>query len=208
MTAEWLSIHPLNPQKRLIERVAQRLRDGAVIVYPTDSCYALGCHLDDKRATDRVRTIRRFPKNHLFTLVCRDLSEIATYARVDNAQFRLLKSMTPGPYTFVLRATNEAPRRMQHETRKTIGLRIPDHPISQALLTALAEPLLSCTLILPEDQLPVSDPATVRERLEHQVDVVVEGGNCGYEPTTVLDLTEPDPRVIRMGKGEVRWLEN
>jgi tRNA threonylcarbamoyl adenosine modification protein (Sua5/YciO/YrdC/YwlC family) len=205
MPAQWLSVHPLNPQKRLLERVAAEVRAGGVIVYPTDSCYALGCRLDDKVATERVRVIRKFPKHHLFTLVCRDLSEISTYARVDNSQFRLLKSMTPGPYTFILKATGEAPRRMQHETRKTIGLRIPQHPITQALLTVLGEPLLSCTLILPEDQLPVSDPETVRPRLHHQVDVVVHGGNCGYEPTTVIDLTESEPRIIRMGKGKVSW---
>ncbi len=206
MAADWFSIHPLNPQKRLLEKVAARLRDGAVIVYPTDSCYALGCHLGDKAAADRLRSIRRFDRRHLFTLVCRNLSDLGTYARVDNVQFRLLKAMTPGPYTFVLRASGEAPRRLLHETRKTIGLRVPDHNITQALLRTLNEPLLSCTLTLPDDELPISDPAYARERLEHLVDVVMEGGNCGYEPTTVLDLTEDAPRLIRKGKGDVTRL--
>jgi tRNA threonylcarbamoyl adenosine modification protein (Sua5/YciO/YrdC/YwlC family) len=186
--------------------VAARVRDGAVIVYPTDSCYALGCHLDDKAATDRLRAIRRFGRHHLFTLVCRDLSDLGTYAKVDNSQFRLLKAMTPGPYTCVLRASGEAPRRMQHETRKTIGLRVPDHAIAQALLRTLGEPLLSCTLILPDDEFPVSDPEQARSRLHHLVDVVVQGGNCGYAPTTILDMTEAPPRLIRKGKGDVNWL--
>jgi len=206
MPAEWFNVHPLNPQKRLLERIAARVRDGAVIAYPTDSCYALGCHLDDKTAIERLRTIRRFGRHRLFTLVCRDLSDLGTYAKVDNAQFRLLKAMTPGPYTFVLRASGEAPRRMQHETRKTIGLRVPDHVITQAILATLGEPLVSCTLTLPDDELPVSHPDDARQRLEHLVDVVVEGGNCGYEPTTILDLTESAPRLIRQGKGDVSWL--
>jgi tRNA threonylcarbamoyl adenosine modification protein (Sua5/YciO/YrdC/YwlC family) len=206
MPAEWLHIHPLNPQRRLLDKVAARLRDGAVIVYPTDSCYALGCHLGDKTATARVSAIRRFGRNHLFTLVCRDLSDLGTYAKVDNIQFRLLKAMVPGPYTFVLRASPEAPRRMQHEKRKTIGLRVPDHAIAQTLLTSLGEPLLSCTLMLPDDELPISDPEQAYHRLHHLVDVVVHGGNCGYNPTTVLDLTEGEPRLIRKGKGDVSML--
>lgn len=206
MAAEWFQIHPLNPQKRLLERVAKRVREGAVIAYPTDSCYALGCHLDDKQAIERLRSIRRFGRHRLFTLVCRDLSDLGTYAKVDNVAFRLLKAMTPGPYTFVLRASGEAPRRMQHETRKTIGMRVPDHVITQALLGTLGEPLVSCTLILPDDHLPVSDPEDARSRLEHLVDVVVQGGNCGYEPTTILDLTEGAPRLIRQGKGDVSFL--
>lgn len=206
MTAEILDLHPLNPQKRLLDRIAKRLKDGAVIVYPTDSCYALGCHVGDKDAAERIRAIRKFDKHHLFTLVCRDLSDVGSYARVDNSQFRLLKSMTPGPYTFVLKASGEAPKRLLHEKRKTIGLRIPEHPLTQAILSALGEPLLSCTLILPPDLLPVSDPANVRHRLSGQVDVIIEAGDCGYEPTTVIDLTESEPRIIRKGKGEVHWL--
>jgi tRNA threonylcarbamoyl adenosine modification protein (Sua5/YciO/YrdC/YwlC family) len=206
MPAEWLHIHPLNPQKRLLDKTAARLREGAVIVYPTDSCYALGCQLGNKTAAERLRAIRRFGRHHLFTLVCRDLSELGSYARVDNARFGLLKAMTPGPYTFVLRASSEAPRRLLHEKRKTIGLRVPDHAITQALLSALGEPLLSCTLSLPDDGLPISDPEQAYHRLHHLVDVVVHGGNCGYEPTTVLDLTEPEPRLIRKGKGDVSRL--
>ena len=206
MAAEWLHIHPLNPQKRLAEKVAARLREGGVIVYPTDSCYALGCRLDDKVATERVRAIRQFGRQHLFTLVCRDLSDLGTYAKVDNMQFRLLKSMLPGPYTFILRASPSAPRRMQHEKRKTIGLRVPEHAITQALLTALGEPLLSCTLILPHDELPVSDPEQAYHRLHHLVDVVVHGGNCGYTPTSVIDLSEGEARLIRKGKGDVSTL--
>ena len=203
MPAEWLHVHPLNPQRRLLERAAACVRDGGVIVYPTDSCYALGCHLGDKVATERVRAIRQFGRNHLFTLVCRDLSDLGTYAKVDNVQFRVLKSLAPGPYTFILRASPEAPRRMQHEKRKTIGLRVPDHRIAQDLLVALGEPLLSCTLALPHDELPVSDPEQAYDRLHHQVDVVVHGGNCGYTPTSVIDLTEAEPRLIRKGKGDV-----
>ena len=203
MPAEWLHVHPLNPQNRLADKVAARLREGAVIVYPTDSCYALGCHLGDKAAADRVRAIRQFGRNHLFTLVCRDLSDLGTYAKVDNSQFRLLKSMLPGPYTFILRASPEAPRRLQHEKRKTIGLRVPEHAIAQALLTSLGEPLLSCTLTLPHDELPISDPEQSYARLHHLVDVVVHGGNCGYTPTSVIDLSEGEARLIRKGKGDV-----
>jgi tRNA threonylcarbamoyl adenosine modification protein (Sua5/YciO/YrdC/YwlC family) len=206
MPAEWHHIHPLNPQKRLLDKTAARLRDGAVIVYPTDSCYALGCHVGDKAAAERLRRIRGFGRNHLFTLVCRDLSELGTYARVDNRAFGLLKAMTPGPYTFVLRASGEAPRRLLHERRKTIGLRVPDHAITQALLASLGEPLLSCTLILPEDGLPISDPEQAYHRLHPLVDVVVHGGNCGHTPTTVIDLTADDPRLLRKGKGEVSAL--
>ena len=206
MSAEWHEVHPLNPQKRLLEKAAARLREGAVIAYPTDSCYALGCRLGDKAAADRLRAIRQFGRNHLFTLVCQDLSQLGTYAKVDNSQFRWVKAMTPGPYTFVLRASPEAPRRLAHEKRKTIGLRVPDHLITQALLSALGEPLLSCTLTLPPDDLPVSDPLEARLRLDPLVDVVVHGGNCGYTPTSVIDLTESEPRLIRKGKGDVSSL--
>jgi tRNA threonylcarbamoyl adenosine modification protein (Sua5/YciO/YrdC/YwlC family) len=203
MPAEWLHVHPLNPQKRLLDKAAARVREGGVIVYPTDSCYALGCRLDDKNATERVRAIRQFGRNHLFTLVCRDLSELGRYAKVDNVQFRALKSLVPGPYTFILRASPDAPRRMQHDKRKTIGLRVPEHVITQALLASLGEPLLSCTLTLPHDELPISDPEQAHDRLHPLVDVVVHGGNCGYTPTSVIDLTEAEPRLIRKGKGDV-----
>ncbi|HUR40558.1 MAG TPA: L-threonylcarbamoyladenylate synthase [Verrucomicrobiae bacterium] len=206
MAAEWHHIHPLNPQRRLLEKAAAIVRAGGVIVYPTDSCYALGCHLGDKAAADRLRAIRQFPKHHLFTIVCQDLSQLGTYAKVDNNQFRWVKTLTPGPYTFVLRASPEAPRRLLHEKRKTIGLRVPDHLITQGLLAALGEPLLSCTLTLPHDELPISDPEDAYARLHNVVDVVVHGGNCGYTPTSVVDLTESEPRLIRKGKGDVSML--
>ncbi len=203
MLAEWLELHPVNPQKRALNRAAERLRAGAVIAYPTDSCYALGCHLDDKDAADRLRRIRNFDRHHQFTLVCRDLSQIARYARVDNWQFRLLKQLTPGPFTFVLPASRDLPRRIAHERRKTIGIRIPDHVIACALLDALEEPLISCTLQLPGAELPVAHPEEVREQLERTVDVVLDGGDCGVEPTTVLDLSQEAPVLLRQGKGEV-----
>ena len=206
MSAEWLELHPLNPQKRLLTQIAERLRAGAVIAYPTDSCYALGCHLGDRDAAERLRRIRQFDRHHQFTLVCRDLSEIATYARVDNTQFRLLKRLTPGPYTFVLDATKELPRRIAHEKRKTIGIRVPEHVIAQALLETLGEPLISCTLQFPSEEEPVSELEDWRERLEHEVDIVIDGGNCGTEPTTVLDLTGDAPALVRQGKGVVSGL--
>jgi tRNA threonylcarbamoyl adenosine modification protein (Sua5/YciO/YrdC/YwlC family) len=206
MPAEWLEIHPVNPQKRALSHAAERLRAGGVIVYPTDSCYALGCHLDDKAAADRLRRIRDFDRHHQFTLLCRDLSEIARYARVDNWQFRLLKQLTPGPFTFVLPASRDLPRRVAHERRKTIGIRIPDHVIASALLAALDEPLISCTLQFPGEQAPVADPKDVRERLERTVDVVLDGGDCGVEPTTVVDLSRDAPVVLRKGKGDVERL--
>lgn len=206
MPADWHRLHPLNPQKRLLDKAVTRVREGGVIVYPTDSCYALGCQLGDKAAADRIRRIRQFDRNHLFTVVCRSLAEVGRYGRVDNAQFSIVKALAPGPYTFVLRASDETPRRVLHEKRKTIGLRVPDHPITQSLLAALGEPLLSCTLALPHDQLPVSDPEEAYHRLDHVVDAVVSVGNCGYTPTTVLDLTGAEPRLIRKGKGDVSRL--
>lgn len=204
--ALWLEVHPVNPQPRLLAQAAVHLRQGAVIAYPTDSCYALGCHLDDRDAAERLRRVRQFDRNHQFTLMCRDLSEIATYARVDNWQFRLLKQLTPGPYTFILAATKELPRRVAHEKRKTIGIRIPDHTVTQALLSTLGEPLISCTLLLPGEDYPVSEPGEFRERLAREVDVVIDAGNCGLEPTTVIDLTEQPARVLRRGKGPIEGL--
>ncbi|HZP11429.1 MAG TPA: L-threonylcarbamoyladenylate synthase [Nevskiaceae bacterium] len=206
MPAQWLDIHPVNPQKRSLSLAAARLREGAVVAYPTDSCYALGCHLDDKAAADRLRRIRDFDRHHQFTLVCRDLSEIAHYARVDNWQFRLLKQITPGPYTFILPASRDLPRRVAHERRKTIGIRIPDHVIACALLDALDEPLISCTLQFPGEARPVADPKDVRGRLEREVDVVLDGGDCGLEPTTVVDLSGDASVVVREGKGDVARL--
>ncbi|HUF72826.1 MAG TPA: L-threonylcarbamoyladenylate synthase [Gammaproteobacteria bacterium] len=198
-----LVVHPENPQSRLIARVAAALRQGEVIVYPTDSSYALGCALGDKAALDRIRQIRRTEIDHDFTLVCRDLSEIAMYARVDNSAYRLLKSLTPGPYTFILRATSEAPRRLQNPKRKSIGIRVPDNRIAQAILEELGEPLMSSTLQLPEDDLPLTEPDDIEARLGNRVDIIVDGGACGIEPTTVLDLSSGQVDVVRRGKGSV-----
>ncbi len=200
--AQLYSIHPQNPQRRLVEQAAELVRAGAVIVYPTDSCYALGCHLGDKAAMERIRAIRQVDERHHLTLVCRDLSEISQYARVDNRQFRLLKSATPGSYTFILQATREVPRRLQHPKRATIGLRVPDHPVVQALLAALGEPILSATLLLPDDEAPLNDAEEILARLEHQVDVVIDSGPCGVEPTTIVDLTGEIPLLVRAGKGD------
>jgi len=199
--AQYFEIDPRHPQPRLIARAAQIVRAGGVIAYPTDSCYALGCHTGDKDAMVRLRRIRHVDERHHFTLMCRDLSEIGAYARVDNARYRLLKALTPGSYTFILEATRELPRRLLHPRRRTIGLRVPDHPVAQALLAALGEPLLSSTLVLPGDELPLNDGREIRRRLEHDVDLVLDGGSCGTEPTTVVDLTGPAARILREGKG-------
>ena len=197
-----LQIHPANPQPRLIAQAVERLRAGAVIVYPTDSSYALGCQLGDKAAAERIRHIRQTDRHHNFTLVCRDLSEIATYAKVDNQRFRLLKAATPGPFTFILQATHEVPRRLQHPRRKTIGIRVPDNAIVRALLTELGEPIMSCTLIAPGDDWPLSDPEEIEGRMSHEVDWIIDGGPGQREPTTVLDLTDDAPRLIRQGLGD------
>lgn len=201
--AQFFSIHTDTPHLRLIRQAVSIVRNGGVIVYPTDSCYALGCHLGDKDAMTRIRTIRQVDERHHFTLVCRNLAEISTYAKVDNSQYRLLKATTPGSYTFILQATREVPRRMQHPKRNTIGLRIPDHPVVLALLQELDEPLLSSTLILPDDDYPLNDAEEIRERLEHQVDLVMDAGSCGIEMTTVIDLTTDVPELIRQGKGSI-----
>jgi tRNA threonylcarbamoyl adenosine modification protein (Sua5/YciO/YrdC/YwlC family) len=201
--AQFFSIHPENPQARLIRQAAEIVRAGGVIVYPTDSCYALGCHIGDKDAEKRIREIRRVGADHNFTLVCRDLSEIAVYAKVDNQQFRLLKAATPGSYTFILEATREVPRRLQHPKRSTIGLRVPNHPVALALLEELGEPLLSSTLILPDDETPMNDAEEIRDRLEKQVALIMDAGPCGLEPTTVIDLTSDVPVARRKGKGSL-----
>lgn len=200
--SQYFSIHPDNPQPRLIRQAAEIVRSGGVIVYPTDSCYALGCHIGDKTAMERMRTIRRVDARHHFSLVCRDLREIATYAKVDNQQYRLLKAATPGCYAFILEATREVPKRLQHPSRRTIGLRIPDHPVVRALLGELNEPLLSSSLMLPGEDVPLSDPEDFRELLEHQVDLILDSGACGLEPTTVVNLTGPAPVITRVGKGD------
>lgn len=201
--AQFFSIHPDNPQPRLIRQAAEIVRRGGVIVYPTDSCYALGCHLGDKAAVERIRAIRQVAPRHLFALVCRDLAEIAVYARMDNRQFRLLKATTPGSYTFILQATREVPRRLLHPRRKTIGLRVPDHKVVRALLAELGEPLLSSTLLLPGAKEPLNDAQEIRRRLEHQVDLILDGGSCGIEPTTVVHLTGEIPVVTRTGRGSI-----
>ena len=201
--AQLFTVHPANPQPRLIRQSAEIVRGGGVIVYPTDSCCALGCRIGDKDAMERIRRIRRVDERHHLTLVCRDLAEIGQYAKVDNSQFRLLKANTPGSYTFILHATREVPKRLLHPSRRTIGLRIPDHAVALALLEELGEPLLSSTLILPEDELPLNDPEEIRERLEHDVDLVIDGGPCGIVPTTVVDLTGDAPVIARVGKGSV-----
>ncbi|MEO5702592.1 MAG: L-threonylcarbamoyladenylate synthase [Gammaproteobacteria bacterium] len=198
-----ISIHPDNPQARLIKQAVDIVCAGGVIVYPTDSSYALGCHIGDKDAMERIRRIRNVDAKHNFTLVCRDLSEIASYAKVDNAAYRLIKSLTPGPYTFILKATHEVPRRLQNPKRKTIGLRVPDHAIARALLETLGEPLMSSTLMLPDNDIPLNDPEEIFAVLKHQVDLVIDGGNCGLEPTTVVDMVEGTPHVTRHGKGNL-----
>lgn len=199
--AQFFSIHSQTPHLRLIRQAVDIIRQGGIIVYPTDSCYALGCQLGNKDAMERIRSIRNVDEKHHFTLVCRDLSEIATYAKVDNTQYRLLKSTTPGSYTFILNASREVPRRLQHPKRHTIGLRIPEHPVAHALLTELDEPILSSTLILPDDELPLNDAPEIRQRLEHQVELILDAGSCGTEMTTVVDLTGNTPEIIRAGKG-------
>jgi tRNA threonylcarbamoyl adenosine modification protein (Sua5/YciO/YrdC/YwlC family) len=201
--AQFFSIHPQNPQLRLLRQAVTILREGGIIAYPTDSCYALGCQIGNKDAMERIRTIRQVDEHHHFTLVCRDLAEISTYAKVDNIQYRLLKANTPGSYTFILKASREVPRRLQHPKRHTIGLRIPQHPIAHGLLAELDEPLLSSTLILPGDELPLNDTEEIRQRLEHQVDLVIDAGSCGVEMTTVIDLTSDVPEIIRTGKGSL-----
>ena len=205
--SQFFEIHPDDPQPRLIKQAAQIIRDGGIVVVPTDSSYAIACQLDDKGALERIRRIRALDKKHNFTLLCRDLSEIATYARVDNPAYRLLKARTPGPYTFVLRATAIVPRRLQHPKRKTIGIRVPDHPVIAALLAELDQPLMSSTLLLPGKELPETDAWEIRERLEHQVELVIDSGSCGVEPTTVIDLADAVPTVTRHGKGSTEGLE-
>ncbi|MCC7485481.1 MAG: threonylcarbamoyl-AMP synthase [Burkholderiales bacterium] len=200
--AQYFTVHPDNPQPRLIRRAAGILKDGGVIAYPTDSCYAVGCRVGEKAAMERIRAIRRVDERHHLTLVCRDLAQVGLYARVDNAQFRLLKAATPGSYTFILKATREVPRRLQHPRRRSIGLRVPDHAVTRALLAELAEPVLSSTLILPGDEFPLNDAQEIRARLEHALDVIVDSGSCGLTPTTVVDLTGARPLIVRRGRGD------
>jgi tRNA threonylcarbamoyl adenosine modification protein (Sua5/YciO/YrdC/YwlC family) len=201
--SQYFNIHPTHPQQRLIAQAAQIVRDGGVIAYPTDSCYAFGCHIGDKSAQQKLRRIRNIDDRHHLTLMCRNLAEIATYARIDNACFRLLKKLTPGSYTFILEATREVPKRLLHVKRKTIGLRVPEHPVALQLLEALGEPMLSATAFLPDSAVAANDAHEIRERMEHELDLVLDAGPCGIVPTTVLDMTGPEVVVIRQGKGEM-----
>lgn len=200
--SQFFQIHPDNPQLRLIKQAAQIIHSGGIVALPTDSCYALVCHLDDKSAVERLRRIRAVDDKHHLTLLCRDLGEIALYARIDNRQYRLLKSATPGPYTFILEATKEVPRRLSHPSRKTIGLRVPENRIALALLEELAQPLLGTTLILPNEVHPLTDPDEIRDRLSRQIELVIDGGACSLEPTTVIDLTADEPVLLRQGRGD------
>jgi tRNA threonylcarbamoyl adenosine modification protein (Sua5/YciO/YrdC/YwlC family) len=201
--AQVFVVHPQTPQLRLIRHAARIVRGGGVIVYPTDSCYALGCRVGDKTAQERMRAVRELDSGHRFTLLCRDLSEIARYARVDNRVYRLMRAATPGSYTFVLRATREVPRRLLNPRRNTIGVRVPDHAVVQALLAELEQPLLSSTLLLPGDEWPLNDPVEIRSRLAQRVDLILDSGPCGVEMTTVIDLTSDTPEVVRIGKGSL-----
>jgi tRNA threonylcarbamoyl adenosine modification protein (Sua5/YciO/YrdC/YwlC family) len=201
--SQFFQIHPENPQARLIRQAVEVVRQGKVIVYPTDSGYALGCGIGEKNATDRIRMIRRLDDRHNFTLVCRDLSDIATFAKLDNTEYRLIKNTTPGAYTFILNATSEVPRRLLHPKRRQIGIRIPDNRITQALLAELGAPLMSSTLIMPGDEMPLTDPYDIRQALEHHVDLIIDGGFCGMEPTTVVSLAgSHGPEIIRAGAGD------
>jgi len=200
--AQFFQIHPDNPQPRLIRQAVDILEKGGVVVYPTDSSYAIGCHIGDKHALDRIRQLRRLDDKHNFTLVCRDLSEISNYTKLDNQQYRLIKGLTPGPYTFILKATKQVPKRLMHPKRKTIGIRIPDNHIALALLEDLHEPILSSTLILPGDDMPMMDPYDMKHSLENQVDLIIDGGYCGYDPTTVVVMEDDEPWVARQGKGD------
>lgn len=204
--AQFSQIHPKTPQPRLIQRAVETIREGGLIVYPTDTSYAFGCRLDNKDALDRIRRIRQLDENHNFTIVCRDLSQVATFAKIGNEAFRLIKSLTPGPYTFILKATRETPKRLQHPKRKTIGIRLPDHAITQALVTVLDEPLFSATLILPGDEDALADPYDIRERLDSEVDLIIDADILPPEYSTVIGLTEDVPELIRQGKGDVHFL--
>ena len=205
--SQYFEIHPTHPQMRLVNQAVAIIDRGGVVAYPTDSSYALGCHIGDKRALERMRRIRRIDEKHNLTLVCSDLSEIATYARINNPDYRMLKSLTPGPYTFILNATHEVPRRLMHPKRRTIGIRVIDHPVVQALLAELRQPLMSCSLILPGETMPLTEPDEIRDALERQLDLVIDSGHCGIEPTTVIDLTGSVPVLVRQGMGREHGLD-
>jgi tRNA threonylcarbamoyl adenosine modification protein (Sua5/YciO/YrdC/YwlC family) len=200
--SQFFQVHPEDPQPRLIKQAVEFIHKGGVIIYPTDSCYALGCHIGDKSALERIRRIRQVDAKHNFTLMCRDLTEVGTYAKLDNRSFRLIKNLSPGPFTFILPATSEVPRRLMHPKRKTIGLRLPDNPIASHLLDYLGEPLMTSTLALPGEEWPMIDPYEMKDTLGPQVDLIIDGGYCGMEPTTVIDLTGDEPEIVRQGKGD------
>jgi tRNA threonylcarbamoyl adenosine modification protein (Sua5/YciO/YrdC/YwlC family) len=204
--ARLVEIHPTDPQPRRIAKIVETIRSGGLIAYPTDSSYALGCHIGDKRAMDRIRQIRQTDKHHNFTLVCSYLSEISLYARIDNWAYRFIRANTPGPFTFILRATREVPKRLQNPQRRTIGLRVPDHAIVQAMLEALGEPIMSSTLTLPGDDMPLTDAHEIEDRIGHQIDLIIEGGTTGIEPTSVIDLSNGSIEVLRRGRGDVSAL--
>ena len=204
--ARLIEIHPTNPQSRLVASVVQAIHSGALIAYPTDSSYAIGCHIGDKPAMDRIRRIRRTDKNHNFTLVCSDLSEISQYARIDNWAYRMVRNMTPGPYTFILPATRGVPKRLQNPKRRTIGLRVPDHAVVRAMLETLGEPIMSSTLTLPGDDMPLTEAVEIEARIGHDIDLVVDAGPTGIEPTTVVDLSSGTAKVLRVGRGDVTAL--
>lgn len=206
--SQYFKVHPVNPQQRLLNRAADIIREGGIVVYPTDSSYALGWHLGDKGALERVRRLRGIERDHDFTLACRDLSDISVYARLENPAYRLLKSLTPGPYTFVLKATHELPKRLQDPKKRSIGIRVPDNVIAQMLIGAVGEPLMSSTLLLPGDSFPLTDAEEIRDRLSRQVDLVIDGGRCGVEPTSVIDLSGDEVVVVRRGKGDVSAFES
>lgn len=206
--SQYFHIHPVNPQVRLIAQAVKIIRSGGVVVYPTDSCYAFGCAVGEKEPSERIRRLRQLDAKHDFTLVCRDLAQAATYARIDNAAFRLIRSLTPGPYTFILPATSEVPKRLLNPKRRAIGLRIPDNAVATALLEALGEPLMSTTLQLPGGDMALSDPQDIFDRIGHEVELVIDGGNCGLEPTTVVEFVGDVPRVVRVGKGDIGPIES
>ena len=201
--AKLIEIHPTDPQPRRVKTIVEIIRSGGLIAYPTDSSYAFGCHIGDKKAIDRIHRIRHTDKKHNFTLVCADLGEISTYARVDNWAYRMIKSLTPGPYTFILPATREVPKRLQNPKRRTVGLRVPDHVLVHAVLEELGEPIMSSTLLLPGDDMPLTDPLEIEERIGHQVEAIIDAGPTGIEPTTVLDLSNDSLEILRVGRGDV-----
>jgi tRNA threonylcarbamoyl adenosine modification protein (Sua5/YciO/YrdC/YwlC family) len=205
--AQFLDIHPQNPQKRLVQQAVKIIDEGGLIVYPTDSSYAFGCHIGDKNAMERIQRIRKLDNKHHFTLVCSDLSEIGTYAKVDNSSYRLMKTLTPGPYTFLLKATSEVPRRLMNPKRKTIGVRVPDNIITHSILEELGQPIMSSTLISPGEKDALDDIEDIRDRFQHDVDLVIGGGPCGVEPTTVINLIDGNPEVLRFGKGNAEFLD-